>query len=107
MFSINGTTISLTRGDTFEADVTILSDGKPYTPVEGDVITFAMKKEYTDAEPLIEKAIPHATMVLQLDPSDTADLSFGHYVYDIDIVFSNGNKDTFISEGDLVLTPEV
>lgn len=107
MYSIDGTTIRLTRGDTFEAEITIMIDDEPYTPVEGDVITFAMKKEYTDAEPLIEKVIPHSTMTLQLSPSDTAGLSFGHYVYDIDIVFTNGNKDTFIPEGDLVLTPGV
>lgn len=38
-YSITGTTITLTRGDTFEALVSATKkDGTPYIPVEGDVI---------------------------------------------------------------------
>lgn len=44
-YSITGTTITLTRGDTFEALVSATKkDGTPYIPVEGDVIRFAMKE---------------------------------------------------------------
>ena len=107
MYSIQGTAINLTRGDTFSPLITItFEDGEPYTPVEGDVITFSMKKSYFDANPLIEKTIPNDTRILELEPSDTAILPIGHYVYDIDIVFADGTKDTFIS-GSLNLTPEV
>lgn len=48
-YSITGTTITLTRGDTFEALVSATKkDGTPYIPVEGDVIRFAMKENYDD-----------------------------------------------------------
>ena len=83
-YSITGTTITLTRGDTFEALVSATKkDGTPYIPVEGDVIRFAMKENYDDARPLLVKEIPIDTMMLMLEPSDTADLNFGKYVYDL------------------------
>lgn len=108
MYSITGTAINLTRGDTFTSYVTITyENGSSYTPVEGDVVTFSMKKSYFDEEPLIEKIIPNDTLTLTLESSDTEGLSIGHYVYDIDIVFAeDGAKDTFIS-GSLNLMPEV
>lgn len=88
-YSITGTTITLTRGDTFEALVSATKkDGTPYIPVKGDVIRFAMKENYDDARPLLVKEIPIDTMMLMLEPSDTADLNFGKYVYDIQLIFS-------------------
>ena len=107
MYKIDGTTIRLTRGDSFASEVWIKRDDEYYTPVDGDVITFTMKKTYADAEPLITKVIPNDTMQLVLDPSDTASLPFGKYVYDIDIIFVDGTKDTFIYESEIILAPEV
>lgn len=44
-YSVSGTTITLTRGDSFIADISITDqDDKPYIPGAGDVIRFAMKK---------------------------------------------------------------
>lgn len=83
-YNITGTTITLTRGDTFEALVSATKrDGTQYIPVEGDVIRFAMKENYDDPRPLLVKDIPIDTMMLTLEPQDTADLNFGKYVYDI------------------------
>lgn len=42
---INGTTISLTRGDTLLLTIKLTKDGKPYTPQDGDKIRFALKKK--------------------------------------------------------------
>lgn len=48
-YNITGTTITLTRGDTFEALVSATKrDGTQYIPVEGDSIRFAMKENYDD-----------------------------------------------------------
>jgi hypothetical protein len=41
---IEGTTISLTRGDSFFTNVEIFKNDEIYTPVEGDVIRFALKR---------------------------------------------------------------
>lgn len=69
-YNITGTTITLTRGDTF-------------------------------------KDIPIDTMMLTLEPQDTADLNFGKYVYDIQLTKANGKVDTFISKAILKLSEEV
>ena len=105
--TIEGTTIYLTRGDTFRATITITdSDGDEYTPVDGDVITFTAAKSYT-SDAVISKDIDIETMILQLDPADTADLGYGKYVYDIQIDMSDGTVDTFIDRASLVITEEV
>lgn len=107
-YSVQGTTITLTRGDTFMALISITqSDGSPYLPVEGDSVRFAMKRSYTDKEPPLVKDIPIATMKLVLEPEDTKDLEFGKYVYDIQLTKATGEVDTFITKGTMKITEEV
>lgn len=107
-YSVKGTTISLTRGDTFKAGIVITkSDGTPYTPSENDKIRFAMKSKYTDPTPLLVKDIPVDTMMLIIESADTKDFPFGQYVYDIQITKENGDVDTFIAKSLLNLMEEV
>lgn len=113
----NGYDIELTRGDYFAATVDMTIDGESYTPEEGDVLRFAMKhntlkpdgSDYTDTEPLVEIAIPLDTCLLQIQESDTKELAFGEYAYDIELTKYDsleGRPDTFI-KGILKLTEEV
>ena len=98
MYTISGTTVRQTRGDTFISEVEILdNEGHAYEPKTGETVTYTLKKAYWDATPKITKAIDTETMLLQLDPADTATLPTGRYVYDIAIVMQGGVKDTFIS----------
>ena len=107
-YNIKGTTITLTRGDTFMAQIELTDpNGDPYIPVEGDVISFAAKTSYNDLEPCILKDIPIDTMKLVLEPADTKNLKFGSYVYDIQIVKATGEVDTFITKAKLIITEEV
>lgn len=107
-YSVKKTSITLTRGDTMKIQVSITnSDGEPYIPEPTDVIRFAMKKDYTDQNPLITKIIPNDTLILQLDPVDTKSLEFGEYVYDIQLTNGDGEIDTFITKSKLILTEEV
>lgn len=109
------TKIYLTRGDTMRVKVDIQKDGESYTPVDGDVVRFALKhatlkqdkSDFTDQDPLILKTIPNGTMILELEPSDTKNLGFGLYKYDIQITFADGTVDTFITDSPLKLTKEV
>ena len=66
-YSVSGTMITLTRGDTFSALITItdLNDNQ-YIPMNGDRIRFAMKNDYNDETPLLIKEIPIDTMLRQL-----------------------------------------
>lgn len=107
-YSVKGTTITMTKGDTFAADIIINQpNGKPYNLVEGDVVRFAMKKNTKDAECLILKEIPNATMKLVLNPEDTKDLDVGAYVYDMQLTKATGEVNTFITKSNLILTEEV
>lgn len=108
MLKVNDKTITLTRGDSLAIKLDIFdSEGNAYTPSSGDTIRFAMKKSYSDSECLISKVIPNDTMMLSLAPSDTKDLAFGSYVYDIEITFATGAVDTFIDRATFRLTEEV
>lgn len=107
-YSVQGTMITLTRGDTFSALITITDpDDKPYTPVEGDRIRFAMKTDYNEESPLLIKEVPIDTMILTIEPEDTKNLAFGKYVYDIELTKATGEVDTFITKAILKLTEEV
>lgn len=108
MVQINGTSITMTRGDTLCVQVNLTQNGEPYTPVEGDAITFAMKRSaYDSGEPLLVKSVPTDTLMLELLPTDTATLAFGEYAYEMQMEFDDGTVDTFIANARLVLAPEV
>ena len=107
-FSIKKTTITLTRGDTLKAQIKLVDEhGDPYEFSAGDVVRFAMKKNYSDETTLINREIPTDSLVLILNPMDTKRLDFGDYVYDIQLTKENGEVDTFITKGTLKLTEEV
>ena len=106
MYKINGTEIKLIRGDSLYCEVTMKEGTSEYVPSPGDVVRFAMKKDYKNANTLIEKIIPNNTLLLHLDPDDTKQIPFGDYVFDIELTKANGDVDTFIS-GKLILLPEV
>lgn len=106
---VSGTTISLTRGDTFRATIDILNpDGSAYVPVNGDSIRFALKKNYKDSDVLIYKDISTADLELTIDPEDTKSLKMpSDYVYDIQLTHANGDIDTFIANAKFHITEEV
>lgn len=108
MVSLKGTKIALTRGDTFKMKLN-LSDtsGESYTPKDGDVITFGVKKSYSDDECIIEKIIPNDTLTLHILPEDTKLMNFGDYVWDAQIKFANGDVYTFITKASLKIVEEV
>ena len=108
MYKIEGTTITLTRGDSFYCEIKIkTAAGTDYTPQQGDSVRFALKRFYTDAEPLILKTIPTDTLLLYLTPEETKALAVGEYVYDVELTKANGDVDTFIHEAKFVVAYEV
>ena len=106
---INGTTISLTRGDTLRVTIDIFNpDGTVYEPITGDSIRFALKKAYRDSNPLIYKDISTADRILYISPEDTKTLKQpSEYVYDIQMTHANGDIDTFIANAKFRITEEV
>lgn len=107
-YSVNNNKIKMTRGDTvtFKVSVDYLNTGKPYTPDENDIIRFTLKKYLSDRKASLIKDISVDTMILRIESADTALLPIGRYYYDIQLIRSDGETDTFISDI-LELTMEV
>ena len=109
MYKIEGFKITLTKGDSFYTTVGMKNrdTGQTYTPQEGDVVRFGMKKNVRDVNCVIEKTIPNDTLLLYLEPNDTQTLPTGNYVYDVELTYADGNKDTFINKEPFILVDEV
>ena len=108
MVSVNGTTIEMTRGDSLTVQIGINNaDGTPYVPSQGDVVRFALKKDYSDKSPLIIKTVDVGDLLLKLLPSDTKQLPYGDYVYDVELTQEDGTVDTFVAKARLKLSEEV
>ena len=110
-------TVELVRGNVFETTVAVkYSDsGEPYEFQAGDRLVFELKRnkmtlgntEYVDTEPLVTKEIPTESCLLRLEPSDTEDLPFGHYDYEISLIPQSGDVDTFIKATDFMICKRV
>lgn len=110
MLKLANNTIYITKGDTLDLQVQIKDQsGDEYTPSENDSIRFALKRKYSDPEPLILKIIPISTMRLRIESDETKQLEVRAtpYVYDIEITFEDGTVDTFIDCEKLYVTEEV
>lgn len=100
--------IVVTKGDTVKMPIIVTNnDGSIYHVQKDDVINFGLKKEYTDAECLIEKIIDNDELMLVLSHEDTKKLEVGiGYKYDIQILRNKDEVHTFIS-GMITVTNEV
>lgn len=110
MLRLNGNTIYLTQGDTLDLQVRLYDhDGYEYFPQEGETVRFAMKRKFSDEEPLIVKEIPIDMLRLRIEAEETKQLPAARmpYVYDIEITFPDGTVDTFIDRQRIYITEEV
>lgn len=100
--------IQATKGDTIIMPFVVTNnDGSIYQVKNDDVINFGMKKNYEDAECIIEKIIDNSTLKLVLEHADTKNLEVGSYHYDIQITEAEDNiVHTFIN-GIINITNEV
>lgn len=110
MYRVNGTRITLTRGDTAFLEVDLYKDKEVYVLQDGDVVRFAIKKDTKDENCLIRKELTKdadGNLVLEIEPSDTKTLPFNlEYKYDIELTTAQGKVYTFL-KGELYLDEEV
>ena len=105
-----GTNISMTRGDTEAMTVSCTEDGVSRAFVTGDTVYFTVKKSASETEKILQKVITSFTggkALIDILPTDTKMLDTRAYVYDVQIVFSNGTKKTVITPSTFELTDEV
>lgn len=98
--------ITLTRGDSLLKKITIYKNGEEYTPTEGEVIKFNMKRSISDEFCAVNKIIPNDTLILELKPEDTKKLKFGKYIFEVELTDKDGRVYTFL-KGSMSLTEEV
>ena len=101
-------TIQLTRGDTARFSVPIDNEtsGKEYVLSDNDKLTFTIKKRVKDETPLLQKTV-FGTILFHVKPEDTQGLSFGKYVYDIQLTTSDGDVYTVIEPSTFEILSEV
>lgn len=90
--------IIMTRGDTLILDIKIVdADGNDYEPAPTDYLRFALKKNYSDEEPLLLKEIPIDTCQLRIDSQETKEfIQPGDFVYDVQLTYGDGIVSTII-----------
>lgn len=101
MLLIMNNKISLTRGDT--ARINISLDG--YELQEGDKLLFTVKKTVNDAKECFQ--IITETNSIKINPTHTNDMSYGEYVYDVQLSMANGDIYTVVSPTKIKITEEV
>lgn len=98
MLAIEGKNIKLTRGDWAQICFNLKNtDGSEYVLTEGEIIKFGLKINADNETELISKTMTNANesyVVLTLDKSDTENLTFGKYYYDIRIIDADGKINT-------------
>ena len=103
----NDGSIELTRGDTARLTVTIADEtGQPYEMLDTDILTLSVKKSVNDDEPCIQKSVT-GTNIFVIKPSDTAGLSFGKYIYDVELSISEDDVYTIIEKTSFKIREEV
>lgn len=109
MLTISGNNISLTRGDTAEIQLTLTKNGETFTPGDNDIIKFSVANTYKDKSNYalaFQKVIDNTTLMITIEPDDTAGITLSKLYYDIEITYESGAVDTFQS-GIFYLTSEV
>lgn len=105
-YKIKRNRIQLVRGDTFRAKLTLQDKaGNLYIPTADDEILFTVKQNAMTDKVLIQVRVENGEVVL--NPADTENLEYGSYVYDVQVVLANGNRDTVIQANIFELLPEV
>lgn len=101
-------TIRLTRGDTARLSVSITNDTdqNAYEMQDGDTLTLTVKKAATDEAPSFQKVLA-GTNTFHIEPKDTAQLPFGKYKYDVQLITAGGDVYTVIEPTTFEIMQEV
>ena len=112
MFTINGQTITLTRGDTaaIQPIPTVTATGDPYVFEDGDRVVFRLR-QLPDLGEVVEKDclidLNENTCTVTLHPEDTIGLSMTEYRYEFELIDTNGGHYTFIANQKFIIGKEL
>ena len=112
MFTIEGLTITLTRGDTaaIQPIPTVTATANPYVFQEGDKVYFRIR-QLPDVGAVVVKEchidLNENTCTVTLSPEDTIDLGMTEYRYEFELVDTNGGHYTFIANQKFIIGKEL
>jgi hypothetical protein len=108
---IQGTDISMIRGDSESITLSLKRDDVIIPFNQGDTVYFTVKQGYSTEKITLQKIITEfdegGNCIIEIEPEDTKELSFGSYVYDIQLTDSNGRVTTIIPCSKFVVAEEV
>lgn len=106
MLVITNDEVNLTRGDSADIIVNITdANGDIYTPAEGDVIKFTLKKNCETSDIIIQKTLVNS--IISLQPADTKDLPYGTYYFDVQLTTAGADVYTVVSPHRFIIDKEV
>lgn len=107
MLRITNEAVILTRGDSADLEVNIYDiNGSKYELQTGDVLVFTMKINCMSDVILIQKDIS-SDSTIHLAPEDTNLLSYGDYVFDVQLTTAGGDVYTVIPPHAFIIGKEV
>lgn len=107
MLYVSGTNVKLTRGDSAELCVDLKNlDGTPYTLTENDALVLTIKVDANVSEALLELEADENGSFTFI-PSDTEDMAYGTYKYDIQLTTPQGEVYTVIPVSTFTILEEV
>lgn len=111
MLKVVNNKVTMTRGDTcsFYCRINHSDEDKtPYELQDGDVLVFTLRETAKTDSPTgytLQKTF--SDYQITLTPSDTESLSYGNYVYDVQLTLADGTVNTIIPINMFVLCEEV
>lgn len=108
MLYVKNNNIQLTRGDTADLTVQLTNQTtqEDYVMSESDILTLTIKRTVNDEEVCAQKTVTGINRI-HISPSDTNQLSFGKYIYDVELKTSDGDVYTIIEPTRFDILPEV
>ena len=98
--------IKMTRGDS--EGITVSCAQQPFE--EGDKITLTMRKSKKDTTKVMQKDVTEfveGKALIEIAPSDTSNLEFGDYIYDIQMTRADGTVKTIVKPATFTVELEV
>lgn len=101
---VNGTNLSMTRGDSESISVTISG----YDIQTGDFLEMTVRQRHASPVVLYKKVTEFSEnkALISIMPEETSDLSIGDYVYDLQLTFGGAVK-TIVKPSKFTLEEEV
>ncbi len=107
---VEGTNISMIRGDTEHITVKLAEDGESVPFEEGDILYFTVKYNTSQEEKLLQKVITEfedGEAIIEIAPDDTKELPFRTYIYDMQLTRKDGTVTTIIPPSRFTIKGEV